>query len=149
MLQNQTAEYALRAVSCMAVMPPDEPVRTRDLRGITAIPAHYLSKVMRLLVRAGILLSQKGHGGGFMLAKEPRLIRFLDVLDAVGYRFDPERCGFGRGSCNTDEPCPLHGPWNELAETIHEWASTTTLADIRDGGTIPSWLREPEDEQPE
>ncbi|MBW2295571.1 MAG: Rrf2 family transcriptional regulator, partial [Deltaproteobacteria bacterium] len=68
MVLSQTAEYALRAMAWLATAPTREPVRAKDLSVATGIPSHYLSKVMRRLVLAGLLISQKGQGGGFLLA---------------------------------------------------------------------------------
>ena len=73
---SQTAEYALRAMSHLA-RPDAAAMRAIDLARATQVPVHYLSKVLRRLVDAGLLHSQKGHGGGFVLARraDPGLAR--------------------------------------------------------------------------
>ena len=118
MLFSQTAEYALRAMAHLALLPAGSPVRSRDLSAATGIPSDYVSKVMRRMVRAGLLLSQKGHGGGFRLARPLGEIRFLDVLLAADERIDPRRCAFGWGACGEDEPCPLHASFSEDRKSV-------------------------------
>jgi Rrf2 family protein len=125
---SRTAEYALRAVSLLAAQPPDSPLRARDLSRETDIPAHYLAKILRRLVVSGILTSQRGQGGGFVLARPPEAVRFLDVLAAVGAEPDPGRCAFGWGACDASAPCPLHTAWRPIGEAFLQWAATTTLA---------------------
>jgi len=132
MLLSQTAEYALRAVVWLAAHGEEGPVRASDLSGATGIPVHYLAKILRRLVLAGVLTSQKGQGGGFSLARPPQEIRFLDVLEAVDAYPSEERCAFGWGDCNAADPCPMHPSWSRLAEAVKEWAHSTTLADVRD-----------------
>ncbi len=133
----QTAEYALRAMTYMANLPPETAVRARDLSQATTIPSHYLSKVLRRLVLAGLLTSQRGHGGGFCLAREPHLIRFLDIMVALDFRPDPSRCSFGWGSCDPSKPCPLHSAWSRLNSAFCAWAAETTLATVLVTGGLP------------
>lgn len=128
---SQTAVYALRAMAWLAATSPEAPVRAKDLSEGSGIPAHYLSKILRRLVLAGVLESQKGHGGGFTLTRPPSEIAFMDVLAAVDAYPMRDRCAFGWGECDTDHPCPLHDVFDRLGEGYRKWASTTTFADVR------------------
>ncbi len=133
----QTVEYALRAMAYIANLPPNASVRAHDLAAATNVPPHYLSKLMRRLVVAGLLKSQKGHHGGFVLALPPRYIRALDIMVAADYRPDPSHCAFGWGHCKPEAPCPLHPSWSKLNEAICTWAAMTTLADMLVEGGLP------------
>jgi Rrf2 family protein len=134
MVLSQTAEYALRAMAWLATVQARGPVRVKDLSIATGIPSHYLSKVMRRLVLANLLVSQKGLGGGFLLAKAPGEIPFIDILNAVDAYPTDGRCAFGWGECDEVHPCPLHGSWSRLNEQLRSWAEGTTLADIATDG---------------
>ena len=134
MVLSQTAEYALRAMAWLAIMPAGEPMRVKDLSIATGIPSHYLSKVMRRLVLAGLLSSQKGQGGGFLLSKGPDEIPFIDILTAVDAYSTDGGCAFGWGKCDEVHPCPLHGSWSRLKEQLRSWAEDTTLADVAKRG---------------
>ena len=127
---SQTAEYALRATACLASAPPDAPVRARDLSEGTQIPTHYLSKILRRLVLAGVLESQKGQGGGFSLSRAPSEIAFIDILSAIDAYPTQGRCAFGWGECDPADPCPLHDSWSRLNDRIRDWASGTSLEEI-------------------
>jgi len=132
MLLSQTAEYALRAMAWMALQDPQQPQRARDMAEATQIPLHYLSKILRRLVLAGLLSSQKGQGGGFLLARPPDQIRFQEILLALDLVTDAEgRCAFGWGTCGEANPCPLHGAWSELKSAMQRWAADTTLDAVR------------------
>ena len=130
MLLSQTAEYALRAMAWVATMPNGQPVRAVDLSGSTGIPTHYLSKVLRRLVLANLLESQKGQGGGFSLSRPPSEIAFIDILSAIDAYPTEGRCAFGWGQCDATDPCPLHDSWSRLNDQIHDWASGTSLEEI-------------------
>lgn len=132
MLLSQTAEYALRAMAWIALQPRDVPIRSRDMSQSTQIPIHYLSKILRRLVLAGLLHSQKGQGGGFLLARPAHEIRFQDILNAVDAAPEEEsRCAFGWGACGKANPCPLHESWSRLKDSLQDWAQNTTLDAVK------------------
>lgn len=134
MLLSQTAEYALRAMAQLAALGPGAAIRTEDLAKMTSIPRSYLSKILRKLTAAGLLSSEKGHGGGFTMARPLKKIRFIDVLEAVEAPMDPNRCAFGWGECSAKHPCVLHPAFSQLKEAHQRWATRTTLADLVPSG---------------
>ena len=66
---NQTAEYALRAMASLA--RADGALTAEELSAQASVPVHYLAKVMRQLVVAGLVSARRGRGGGFRLARSP------------------------------------------------------------------------------
>ena len=133
MLLNQTAEYAFRAMAYLASRPDLEvAVPSAELADAANIPGHYVSKVMRRLVVAGLVSSQRGHGGGFRLMKAPKDIRFAEILRATDLDPVNQRCAFGFGQCDTENPCHLHPAWSRLKECFNGWAESTTLDSVHD-----------------
>ncbi len=128
---SQTVEYALRAMSQLAISAADVTVKAAILSEEADVPQHYLSKIMRKLVEAKLVIATKGPGGGFRLARPREAIRFLDIMSAVEVLLEPDRCAFGWGRCNPLEPCPMHPSFSRLNDEMWKWATTTTLADIR------------------
>jgi Rrf2 family protein len=105
-------------------------IRATDLGRGTGIPTPYLSKILRRLVLAKLLVSQKGQGGGFSLARPAIEIPFIDILNAIdGFPTDGA-CAFGWGNCDQLSPCPLHDAWSRLNGHIEDWANETNLAEI-------------------
>ncbi len=142
MFLSQTAEYALRAMAWLAMAPESKPVRAADLARATGIPTYYVSKVLRRLVLADLLESQKGQGGGFSLSRAPREISFINILSAVDAFPTQGRCAFGWGQCDATDPCPLHNSWSQLDDRIRDWAAGTSLEEI--ANLAPTGLRSTE-----
>lgn len=140
MILSQTSEYAIRAVSTIAVLGEKGPVKAKDLSKTISIPVHYLSKVLRRLVTAKILDATKGHNGGFVLARPPQKIKILDVLAAVESEVPAKHCIFGWRMCNSKDPCILHHRWSSVNDAFQSWACTTTLADIKEDAGASRWL---------
>ncbi len=126
----QTTEYALRALAVIASREDGAVVCADVIAREASVPLSYLQKVLRRLVGAGLLEAKKGPGGGFLLARHPKRIRLRDVLEATDSAL-PDACAFGYGKCDAKHPCPLHGTWSELKDAITDWASRTTLDDVR------------------
>jgi Rrf2 family protein len=102
---SRTAEYALRAVVHLAANA-DSCQSGDDLAAATKVPRRYLNKVLQDLVRDELLRSQPGPGGGYSLAKTPRKISILDVVNAVAPLDRIRACPLGLSIHTT--LCPLH-----------------------------------------
>ena len=94
----------------------------------------FLPKIMRRHTADGILDAKKGHHGGFLLAKPPAKVRFIDILRAVDFEPTADHCLFGLGNCDSQNPCPLHSEWSILKGQIEQWATSHTLGDSLKAG---------------
>lgn len=137
MLLNQTTEYALRAMAVLATHWPDSRVTSAQLADEANIPEHYVSKVMRRLVLAKLVTAQRGHHGGFRLARKPSEVSFMEVLEAVDFQAEEKRCAFGLGRCNPAKPCALHPSYSVLNECFLGWARSTTLVSATPDAVVP------------
>lgn len=127
---SDTAEYALRAVVWMA-QDWRQVWTTRELARGTRTPAHYLSKVLRMLARGGVVDAQRGVGGGFRLARGPREISVLDVVDAVDPVERIRRCPLKlkiHGTCL----CPLHRGLDDAIAGVERALKAACIADLLD-----------------
>lgn len=125
---SQTAEYALRAVVCLA-QNGGRPLTTDVLAEMTGVPRGYLAKVMRLLARTGVASSQRGLHGGFTLAHAPETLTVLDVVDVVDPLQRISTCPLGARGHGTDL-CPLHQALSRLTDSVEKTLAATTIADL-------------------
>lgn len=128
MIFTQTAEYALRAIVCLAETP-DVPKTTEELAKTTRVPANYLSKLMQTLRKHGLVEAKRGVGGGFLLTRSPAAISILDVFDIVDPLKRIETCPLGiesHGTCL----CPMHKCLDEAIAQIQTTFRETTVADL-------------------
>ncbi len=123
----------MRAATYLAHCDPSTRVTGRDLAKAVNIPPAFLAKIMRRLSESGIVNAQKGHNGGFLLARSPAQVRFIDILQAVDFEPSADHCLFGLGNCDSQNPCPLHKEWSTLKGQIEEWATFHTLDDSLQG----------------
>lgn len=140
MILSQTSEYAIRAMSTLVTVDQKSPITAKDLSAQTDIPVHYLSKIMRKLVESGLLSAEKGHRGGFIMAKSPQRIRIIDVIESVEAAVPVKHCIFGWRACNSQDPCILHHRWSEVNDAFQSWARQTSLSDIRNDAAATGWM---------
>jgi len=80
---SRKADYALRAVTILAALPPDGTLQAQELAEAGRIPIKFLEQILLSLKRAGILRSKRGVGGGYRLNRESRLISVAEVIETV------------------------------------------------------------------
>ncbi|NLV16638.1 MAG: Rrf2 family transcriptional regulator [Syntrophomonadaceae bacterium] len=110
MFLNQATDYAFRAVLFLAHQPDEMIVDSQTIAEREHIPTRFLLKIMPSLIRAGIIRSQRGAGGGYALARKPEAITLLDVLEAVEGPIILNRCLIDPDFCSKHGPgfCPIH-----------------------------------------
>jgi Rrf2 family nitric oxide-sensitive transcriptional repressor len=125
---SQTAEYALRAIVYLADQHA-APQTVAQIAEVTQVPAGYLAKVMQGLSRAGLVNSQRGLNGGFVLARAAKTLSVLEVVNAVDpIRRFPE-CPLGIPS-HGRRLCPLHQRLDDAAQTVETAFGTTMVAEL-------------------
>lgn len=128
---SKTVEYALRSMARLV----ESELRGQGGQTVSQISAHtqvpvaYLSKVLQNLARENLIVSQRGIGGGFRLARPAGKITILEVINAV----DPiERilvCPLGLPAHGT-HLCPLHRKMDDALALVEAQFANTTLAEL-------------------
>src|SRR5687768_9100121 len=130
MIFSSATEYAIRGLSELAGRNPNGPIMLDDLVVGTGLPRDFLAKIFQKLVRASILRSAKGRGGGFALGGPPHEIRLLDIVEAVEGPQLLDACVVGLEKCNDAMPCAQHDLYKPIRQRLKDYLQTTTLADM-------------------
>lgn len=125
---SQTAEYALRAIVFMAEKHGQADTNRR-IAAATKVPAGYLSKVLQGLSRAGLLVSRRGLGGGFSLAKAPEDMTIFEILEAVEPLPRIHTCPLKIKAHGTNL-CALHRRLDEVTAQVEKTFRETTVAEL-------------------
>ncbi|MHB8669858.1 MAG: RrF2 family transcriptional regulator [Acidimicrobiales bacterium] len=126
-------DYASRALLSLALhTEEDRPTSVRDIAERTGLPQPYLEQILLALKGAGLVVSKRGVGGGYVLAHDPSDITLGQIVSAVD---GPIVVGdFGEphqdGACNHEGQCVLLGVWAETGDHMRRHLDSFTLADI-------------------
>ncbi len=88
----------------------------------TRIPAAFLSKILQKLVKRGLVTSQKGNKGGFMLARDPGRISVYNIMQAVCGCETVIKvvCSKANTPCVFLKNCRIHGVWEDLGKVVRK-----------------------------
>ena len=130
MIFSNATEYAIRGLSELAGRGVSGPLMLDQLVVGTDLPRDFLAKIFQKLVRAGILKSAKGRGGGFQLAKPQHEICLIDIVEAIEGPQLLDACVVGLEKCNDQMPCSQHDLYKPIRQRLKDYLRTTTLADL-------------------
>ncbi len=102
---SKTAEYALRATTCMGSQPKQS-ISANSLAEQTKVPRRYLNRVLQDLCAAGMVRSRPGPHGGYELTRSPSKVTILDVVNTVDPIQRIKKCPLGLKTHT--QLCPLH-----------------------------------------
>lgn len=130
MILSQTAVYALKAVMYLAESGPGRTVRVDDIAGGLDVPRNYLSKILNVLARAGVLHSSRGPAGGFRLGHPASELSLSDVIAPFDDITASPLCFLGRERCSDATPCAAHARWKEVSASVRDFLDRTTVDDL-------------------
>jgi len=122
------AELAIRGVKVLAERYGNRPVPLDAICAEQKLPKQYLVKLFSLLVKADLITPVRGKHGGYMLARAPKEISLLEVIEAVEGTLALNFCQHDPPKCELVD-CPLREVWSRLQETVRETLDSVTLAD--------------------
>ncbi|MDF1543524.1 MAG: Rrf2 family transcriptional regulator [bacterium] len=109
---SRKSDYALRAVKHMANLPTGKLGSINSVSEAETIPREFLAKILKDLTRSGILVSYQGVTGGYRLAKVPKDVTFLDVIEAIDGPIHLNLCTEDSGCrCEQYKTCQLKAFW--------------------------------------
>ncbi len=115
---TRQADYAVRAVLHLAQMKNSERAATSIVAKEQRIPPSFLAKIISQLSIAGLLHTSRGARGGVTLAREPKDITLLEVIEAIDGPIQLNECVGSDGLCTFDEGCPIKSVWCEAQEEL-------------------------------
>src|SRR5690349_20572545 len=108
---SRTGLHAVRALAVLAALPSGEFAGAADIAEHIGAPPNYLGKLLQALSRHRLVVSQKGSGGGFRLAKPAGRITLFDVINPIEQLDRWQGCVLGRKTCSDVNPCAVHDRW--------------------------------------
>jgi len=77
------ATYGIIAAVDLALHDAEQPVCAKTIAKRQAIPARFLEQVLHAMKKAGVVTSQRGAQGGYVLSRKPSEVSVADILHAL------------------------------------------------------------------
>ena len=132
---SQKAKYALKALLVLAERPTGVPVQVVELSEGGNIPRKFLELIMLELKKHGVVHSQRGKHGGYMLAAPSSQITFGQVVRAMDGPLAPIPCASLTGyrkcaDCTNEKTCAVRIMMRRVRDAAAEILDGTSLADM-------------------
>ena len=123
------SRYAVTSLLDLVMHSDKGPVSLADISVRQGISLSYLEQLFAKLRRGKLVISARGPGGGYRLARSRTEIFVAQIIDAVDESVDVTNCQ-GKGNCHQGETCLTHHLWEDLSGQIHEFLSHISLGDL-------------------
>ncbi|MFV0527364.1 MAG: RrF2 family transcriptional regulator [Lachnospiraceae bacterium] len=131
--------YGLQALIDLAVYSENEAVPIHSIAKRQSISDSYLEQLVRSLRKAGLVMSVRGAGGGYQLAKPAHLITVGETLRALEGDLDAVTCrglitadGEGEEACRDASTCVTKHVWKQINDSIARAVDTITIGELAD-----------------
>jgi Rrf2 family protein len=125
---SKKSDYGLIALKHLA-QHADASVSAREIASEYRIPVELLAKVLQRLARKGLLVSQHGINGGYVLARDPSQISIVDVVEALEGPIGITPCERG-SSCNQLDLCSVRDPLMKLKAKVVRVLGDTSIYEL-------------------
>jgi Rrf2 family protein len=127
---NRNVEYALIALKYIAGQTAGSLISVREIADTTRVPFDATSRVMQKLAKKGILKSEQGIHGGYVLVRDLARVGFLDILEAITGSVKVVRCSDGANQCGLKMSCMVHNPLQEFQNKLQDFYRHLSVAEI-------------------
>jgi Rrf2 family protein len=132
---GKTSTYGIRAMLALARAPAGEYVPATRIAELVQVPPSYLSKLLQILARAGLVQSVRGLTGGFRLARAAGSISLYDIVEPLEPIERWSGCFLGNSTCSEENACAIHDRWKKVQQAYLGMLRRSTLAELAGSGT--------------
>lgn len=124
--------YAVRALVYLGSQCNKRPITLKEIAEKEDIAEKYLEQILRRLNRAGLVRTNKGPKGGYILGKPLKSIKLSDIMSAVGESYAPVFCvdDQNKNYCLRSKYCSVKPLWRNLKMVLEDFFKNHNLADV-------------------
>ncbi len=127
---SRLTDYGIVVMAHLAAREDDDSHNARELAEETQLRAPVVSKILKSLTRAGLLISQRGSKGGYSLARTPGEISVVEMITALEGPVGITECTIHPGVCAQESSCQVRDPWHRINGAVRGALEQITLADL-------------------
>jgi Rrf2 family protein len=127
---SRAGEYGVLGLLNLSRQPAGQPVMIDAVSRDEGISKSFLAKIFQDLAKAGILRSQRGARGGFVLARSADQITILEIIEAIDGKIALQRCLGDVPECDRMQGCALCSLLEQAQDLLKEVFGQTTLAQL-------------------
>ncbi len=127
---TREVDYAVRAMIYLAARAENDRGQLIEMAEAIDAPKSFLSKVLQSLCRAGLVISQRGSTGGFLILPEGRKATIASICEAIEGPWNLNVCLTPGNSCSRKGVCPAHPVWVAAQQALLEVLRAHTVQEL-------------------
>ncbi|MDJ0939963.1 MAG: SUF system Fe-S cluster assembly regulator [Woeseiaceae bacterium] len=127
---SKLTDYGTVVLAHLATGSHREVVSAADVASATGIAPPTVSKLLKLLGRAGLVTSTRGANGGYRLAREPEMITAANIIDALEGPVSITECSAADSHCDFEDVCNVGSAWQRINVAIRRALDDVSLVDL-------------------
>lgn len=127
---SRQTDYAARVVLHLACLEPGARVPIADIARHRMLPLEFVRRIVADLVKAGILRTSRGSGGGVSLAKPAEATTLGEVVHAMEGGVALNHCVSDRRVCPLMGGCPVQSIWTEATQVLEAYLASVSFATL-------------------
>ena len=101
-----------------------------ELAETLGLPKPTVSKLLKMLVKADLLVSRRGTQGGYQLAREAHRITVSDLIAAIEGPVAMTECSLEDSQCDLISQCGVANNWQRVTLAMHQLLASVTLTQL-------------------
>ena len=126
---TKQTDYGIVLLTHLASQP-ERHVNAPELAAETQLPLPMVSKILKLLVREGLLVSHRGVKGGYSLGRLPEEITMAEIIAALEGPIAITECIEVSSDCSHERICPVRSNWQRINDAVRGALERVTLAEM-------------------
>ena len=121
---SRQTDYAARVVLHLACLAPGAKIPIADIAKHRLLPLDFVRRIVGDLVKAGILMTSRGSGGGVSLARPAADISLGEVVHAMEGGIALNHCVSDRRVCPLAAQCPVQSVWVDATQVLDDYLTS-------------------------
>jgi FeS assembly SUF system regulator len=131
---SKLTDYATVVMTVLAAMSstrgPEAVISAQDLAERAHLELPTVSKLLKQLAHAGLVVSSRGVNGGYRLARPAEKISIAEIVIAMEGPIGMTECSAQAGLCGHEPHCGVRVNWQRINQAIAQALAGVTVADM-------------------
>lgn len=128
---SKLTDYAVAILAQLSIAGEGKVASCAVLSAMTGVPEPTVAKILKMLTRAGFVMSTRGIHGGYRLDRPADKLTVADIITAMDGPIAVTACvDGGSNDCMLEAKCPVRGNWDRVNRAVRAALEEVTLADI-------------------
>lgn len=126
---SKLTDYGIVVLAHLA-RHPEGLHNAREITEVTHITLPTVTKILKILAREQLLVSHRGTNGGYVLARDPKTITVVAIIEAIEGNLGLTECSRADSHCALESSCATRRNWRLISHIIYDALEKITLAEM-------------------